>query len=380
MGVVLCSLTDLIPKGGNCLYMNITRICLISLFSVFIACSSEQQDEGYATAPFDTLSIVDTIGMMYGDSNYVFGSISDVDRDQDGSICVLDRKRHCILLYSQSGEFIRQIGRYGEGPGEFNEPAVLVVTGDGSMLVNGMLWSRFGEELEFLDSEPISGYTIMEMESYGDDSIIGVLNYLDVVSGGMSVDRRIAMWSEFNPESLLTVFYQVDHVANVPQDIIAIDRYHYVEFTVIDELIYVAPQPLTEPLIVRYDEEGNSLDTLLLPYQTVPKTDEDMTEEKSFIEGNLSHNTSGRMSIDWEPHPNRAMITELGTDSLGRLWVQRGFEEIATFDIIDPGNLEIVETAVIPEIDDLLHWEFNISEHGLLGITEYDYPVIYIIE
>lgn len=360
--------------------MNIMRICLICLFSVFIACSNDQQADEDEVAPLDTLSVVDSIGMMYGDSNYVFGSISDVDRDQDGSIYVLDRKRHCILLYSPAGEFIRQIGRYGEGPGEFNEPGVLVITGDGSMLVNGMLWSRFSEDLEFLDSEPASGYTVLEMESCGDDSIVGVRNNLDPVSEGMSIDRRIALWSEFNPDSLLTEFYQADHTASVPGDIFTIDLYHYVEFTVIDDLVYVAPRPLTEPLIICYDVEGTSLDTLLLPYETVPKTDEDIAEEKSFIEGNLSHNTSGRMSMEWEPYPNRAMIAELGADSLGRLWVQRGFEETATFDIIDPGNLEIVETAVIPEIDDLLHWEFNISEHGLLGITEYDYPVIYIIE
>lgn len=350
------------------------------LFLISMACSNGQQDEGLAME-FDTLGIADSIGVMYGDSNYVFGTISDVDRGQDGSIYVLDRRRNCILAYSPGGEFIGQIGRYGEGPGEFNDPSVLAITGDGSMLVvNGGLWSRFTEELEFLDSEPGGRYTIMEMESYGNDSIVGIMNYLDIVNEGMTVDRRIALWSESNPDSLLAVFYQADHIANVPEDIFAIDRYHYVKFTVIGGLVYVAPQPLTEPLIVCYDAGGSPLDTLLLPYSAVPKTDEDIAEEKEFIEGGLYSATSGERSIDWEPYPDRAMITELGTDSLGRLWVQRGFEEVATFDIIDPSNLEIVETAVIPEVDNLLYWKFHISEHGMLGITEYDYPVIYMIE
>ncbi|MCD4701815.1 MAG: hypothetical protein K8S24_08175, partial [Candidatus Aegiribacteria sp.] len=178
------------------------------------------------------------------------------------------------------------------------------------------------------------------------------------------------------------VFYQADHIANVPDDLLAIDLNHYVKYTVLDSTIFVAPNPLTEPLLYSFDKDGTPLDTLVLPYSAIEKTIEDIAEERAFIEGSLYSNTSGERSIKWEPYPYRAMIGELGTDSLGRLWVQRAFEDVVVFDIINPDSLEIVETAIIPEIDEIVNWNFHISEYGILGIPkyEYDYPIIYIIK
>lgn len=335
------------------------------------------------SAPCDTLQIVDSIGVMYGDSNYVFGRIADVDRGQQGEIYILDSIRNCILVFSQEGEFIQKIGRYGEGPGEFNLPSNLVITGDGSICIqHSMQWSRFNNEWEFLDSELLERFTIMQMESYGMDSIVGIKNILKFTETGLSIDRRIAIWSEFNPNQEDAVFYQAEYCANNPDEIFEIDRYHYVKFIVIDSTVFVAPDPLTEPVLYLYDADATPLDTIVLPYTAVEKNTSDIAAEKEFIEGSLYSATSGERSIEWEPYPYRAMIGELGSDSLGRLWVQRAFEDIAVFDIIDPANLEIVETAVIPGIENIINWKFHISEYGIIGIPvyEYDYPILYMIE
>ena len=126
---------------------------MLCLGSLFISCSENQQSETFSSVPYDTLQIVDSIGVMYGDSNYIFGSISDVDRDRQGKIFVLDSIRNCILIFSPTGEFIHQIGRYGEGPGEFNDPLSLEITGDGSICVVNRQWFRFNSEWEYLDAE-----------------------------------------------------------------------------------------------------------------------------------------------------------------------------------------------------------------------------------
>jgi hypothetical protein len=355
----------------------------ILFLTLCISCSGDQRSEVVSSVPYDTLQIVDSIGVLYGDSNYVFGSITDVDRGLQGEIYVLDSKRNCILVFSQDGDFIYQIGRYGEGPGEFNAPSSLEITGDGSIcVVNANQWSRFNSEREYVDAELLDNSSIMQMESYGSDEIVGIVNELALINAGMSVGRRIAMWNEFDPNQYLNVYYQADYIANVPDDIFEIDLYHYVKLIIIEDIIYVAPEPLIEPLIICYNGDGTPRDTLLLPYSAVEKTAEDIAEEKSFIEGTLYSATSGERSIEWEPYPYRAMIGELGTDSLGRLWVQRAFDDVAAFDIIDPDSLEIVGTVVIPEIDDVMNWEFYISEDGFLGVQkyEYEYPIVYIIQ
>ena len=360
--------------------MKCAETIMLCLCALCISCSGSQQSETLSTVQYDTLQIVDSIGVMYGDSNYMFGKISDVDRDRRGRIYVLDSINNRILVFSPAGEFIHQIGCYGEGPGEFNGPHRLEITGDGSIcVVNNNQWCRFNSEWEYIDAEMLDNSRIMQMESYGPDAIVGIVNILDMTSAGMSIDRRIAMWSEFDPNQEIAVYYQADHIANVPDDLFTIDLYHYVKYTVLDSTIFIAPNPLSEPLIYSFDKDGTPGDTLLLPYSAVEKTIEDIAEEKGFVEGNLYSATSGERSIEWEPYPYRAMIRELGTDSLGRLWVQRGFEDVAVFDIINPDSLEIVETAVIPDIDDVIYWKFHISEYGILGIYEYDYPIIYII-
>ena len=358
------------------------------LFSSFfctlcISCAENHQTEILSSVTCDTMRITDSIGVMYGDSNYVLGSISDVARDQQDDLCVLDRKRNCILVYSPRGEFIQQIGRYGEGPGEFNDPSQIVITGDGSInVVNHNQWCRFDSDFAFLESKHLYNQSIMHMESFGHDSIVGIVNILSMSNAGMSVDRRIVMWDANAPNHYYTIYYQREHTANVPNDIFTIDLYYYVSFTVLDSLIFIAPDPLTEPMLYSFTADGTPRDTLLLPYSIVPKTDDDIAEEKAYVEGNLYAATSGERSIEWQPYPSRALIGELGTDSLGRLWIQRAFEDIASFDVIDPISLEIVQTVVIPEIDDVMNWEFHISEHGVLGVQkyDYDYPVVYIIQ
>ncbi|MEN8209408.1 MAG: hypothetical protein ABFR50_09155 [Candidatus Fermentibacteria bacterium] len=138
----------------------------------------------------------------------------------------------------------------------------------------------------------------MERESYGPHEIVGIVNILDMTNAGMSIDRRIAMWSEFDPNQESAVYYQADHIANVPDDLFPIDLLHYVKFTVIDSTVFVAPNPLTEPLLYSFDSGGTPQDTLLLPYSAIEKTIEDIAEEKAFIEGSLYIATSGDSSIE----------------------------------------------------------------------------------
>jgi len=54
-------------------------------------------------------------------SNYNFSLISDVDIDNDGNIYISDLKGCFLRKYSKNGEFIKETGQCGQGPGDFSQ-------------------------------------------------------------------------------------------------------------------------------------------------------------------------------------------------------------------------------------------------------------------
>ncbi|MCK4411912.1 MAG: hypothetical protein KAY32_00075 [Candidatus Eisenbacteria sp.] len=60
------------------------------------------------------------------DEEVFFGVIADALADSLGNLYLLDRQLCQIFVYSPSGEFVRVLGREGEGPGEFRSPTDLV--------------------------------------------------------------------------------------------------------------------------------------------------------------------------------------------------------------------------------------------------------------
>lgn len=60
--------------------MRWSRVLFFSSCTLFISCSQSQDIGVISSIPVDTLKIVDSIGILYGDSNYIFGAISDIAR------------------------------------------------------------------------------------------------------------------------------------------------------------------------------------------------------------------------------------------------------------------------------------------------------------
>ncbi|WP_419937212.1 6-bladed beta-propeller [Candidatus Palauibacter sp.] len=97
--------------------------------------------------------------MVEGAAWEMFGYVSDVAFDADGTLFILDDLAGHIVVIDSAGEFVRTISRRGDGPGELGQPIALVVFGDGRIGVNDLakpglqLFSRDGE---FLDAVPFS--------------------------------------------------------------------------------------------------------------------------------------------------------------------------------------------------------------------------------
>ena len=94
-----------------------------ALLIALLACgASPPAPESIAAAPEWTLSRVArvSIGVAEGDERYMFSRVNGITRTRTGNFFVTDGGREPALkLFDSTGQFIRRLGRRGNGPGEF---------------------------------------------------------------------------------------------------------------------------------------------------------------------------------------------------------------------------------------------------------------------
>ncbi len=69
------------------------------------------------------------VGQLDGDDPYLFGSVWDATRFDDGTIAITDGQTYEIRLFDSSGRHVRTFGGRGEGPAEFSGPPWLRTVG-----------------------------------------------------------------------------------------------------------------------------------------------------------------------------------------------------------------------------------------------------------
>lgn len=76
-----------------------------------------------------------TIGVEHGADHLLFNRINGVAITRAGHIVIMDSKLSELRVFDRSGKFVERIGRAGDGPGEFRNPAAMVVTPRDEILV-----------------------------------------------------------------------------------------------------------------------------------------------------------------------------------------------------------------------------------------------------
>ncbi len=104
--------------------------------------------------PFKPIEfIVDlSIGEEEDDENYMFSAPRNIDADSQGNIYVLDSSEYTVKKYDSQGKHVKNIGRFGQGPGEFDYPRYLNVSERGNIYVTELLeWKVevFNQEGEY---------------------------------------------------------------------------------------------------------------------------------------------------------------------------------------------------------------------------------------
>jgi sugar lactone lactonase YvrE len=75
------------------------------------------------------------IGGDTDDENEFFGVVSQLLTDPSGNIYLLDTQLNHVKIFSPQGEFVRAIGREGEGPGEFRAGVSMFFAENGNIAV-----------------------------------------------------------------------------------------------------------------------------------------------------------------------------------------------------------------------------------------------------
>ena len=75
------------------------------------------------------------IGMLDGPEEYVFGRVSGIALGPENTVYVSDNQVPVIRQYGPDGQWIRNIGRSGEGPGEYREFIELRTLDDETLVV-----------------------------------------------------------------------------------------------------------------------------------------------------------------------------------------------------------------------------------------------------
>jgi len=88
------------------------------------------------TEPLTSLKLKE-LWRISGDEEdeFLFGVLTQIASDVEGNIYLLDAQLNQVMVFSPEGEYLRSIGREGEGPGEFRRPSDMFITPDGTVAV-----------------------------------------------------------------------------------------------------------------------------------------------------------------------------------------------------------------------------------------------------
>lgn len=358
------------------------KVILLSLFVLFLftACGEETPAENTAVSGgivVDTLRIAGTIGTELGDSTSTFGILGEAEyHELTGNILVLDTGRSCLKEYTPEGQFIRQISRQGDGPGELSTASFQFFQMGGETHVSNMMkhgYVVFDDTLGF--KEEISLWAQnppLQCVAVSDTSFIAYKPDFAEGDGQNFVLYRRIVDFQYAQEDYGHVFWAEstevsinDLISNGTSDMIN-DFLLGLTLGGNQDIILMALCESDQYEVHCWYPDGNEAMTIVQDLEPVPKTEEEIAEEKAYMEGFMNQ-IGGQGMTDYNPEPYRDMIEKVDIGPDGNIWVLRGTLERPLFDVFDMSG-ELIGQHVFQETG--WSWRFAISEQGILAWEE----------
>jgi len=79
-----------------------------------------------------------SIGEETGKEEYMFSRISGISVDREERIYVLDYSEANIKVFNKNGDYLKTIGRKGQGPGEMTSPFAICITNRNEIVIQDL--------------------------------------------------------------------------------------------------------------------------------------------------------------------------------------------------------------------------------------------------
>ena len=328
----------------------------------------------------DTLVAFDSIGVLMGDSCYMFGSITSAEALPGGGTILLDRNTGLISEYDSNGEFVRSFGGLGEAPGQFNLPGLMTVLGDGRVAASD--WRDrevlfYSAEREYLGSRPAPGGEMpMSVSAVGDSCFVTYSCPSRQMGNSFRMGYELTVWEGMSEEPVSIPFSHLFDFGEENFDFLP----GYLTVTGSpDGRIYLHRMASPDYVIEVLDLQGQPVDsitgkTVSVPYEEIDRyTNLPLAHFMVSIDGETQQ-------ISGEIPEYAPQVEKLGVDSLGNIWARMGTTREFMWDIYTPEG-ELARQAVLVGLPDTSNIRVNINEYGITAWDRApeDYPRIYMI-
>ena len=116
------------------------------------------------------------IGERGDDGNYRLYDAAGPVVDSEGNFYVLDTGNYRVQVFDASGEYVRTLGRQGQGPGELTQPRAVVIAGDRIVVLDSVnrrysAWALDGEYLG--ETASSDQYVPGGLQAFDDGTLLG---------------------------------------------------------------------------------------------------------------------------------------------------------------------------------------------------------------
>ncbi len=369
-------------KGG----VLMRKIILVSILLFVFGCAEENNPVQPVEPAIlqDTLQVVDSIGVLLGDSCCMFGSIADFTTFSGGRPAVLDRVKGTVSVFDRDGSFLFSAGGLGEGPGEFQYPQKLTCLSSGIIVVGELLGAvnALDENGNYLGRWTMPGMAGLPLDliPFDDSTFVGYYFLTSFQDGQPMVSYFLSRFHAVTGEQL-TEYFRWD--GNPSPDTDFTPGFLNAAGDGRGRL-YVSMAENDRWMVEVFGESSEPLDTLLLFSERERLT---AAPDSGFVSGCIRcsyafSDGSGEMEMHTvnmpEDHP---FISSLGVDGEGNIWCRRGGVPGDVWDIVSPEGEHLGEVrAELP--DSAYYVQMDVSPEGVLAFDIFtdDYHRLYLME
>jgi len=167
-------------------------IIFLSVLIVFVSCQKQEAEWKGTIEEADGVTVIKnpkepmygqdifsleeelSIGEAEGREEYMFSPIRSIAVDEEDRIYVLETRGALVKAFDRNGEYLRTIGRRGQGPGELNVPLTLSVTNDNTIAVDDFMRgiTFYSPEGEFIKTLSTARYFFIGAITNSQGSIV----------------------------------------------------------------------------------------------------------------------------------------------------------------------------------------------------------------